>query len=188
MYDISNYIEIGIKEGRCLDQTKPISFESIEYCKENFQPIPFIKEMCGDICEKNITCYNVINNILECNLTKVTDKKTSDSLFLDDRLNDLFLNKRQTNATEYFKNTFSKKEQDNIIKYLDNVFYVGMIDTTDNTVCYVLDVTFLVIIIFLASVMVVKFLTSLFILAKQYPENIDKYIIVNMPCYTENKE
>ena len=197
------------------NETEYNTFDNIAYCSENYKDLPFVHENCGNICKGyktddancdkeclgkrrilNEECYSKVNTILECNITSIpgfpfqtiSDPGSSDALFLDKRLNKIFTDKQSLNATLYFQNTIPEQNQQEIINYLDEMFFVGILDTRYSLVCEILDIVFLVVICSVAFIVVFKFLSSLFILAKQYPEQKDKYVIINMPCYTESVE
>lgn len=212
VYDVSKYINYADTFSKCLPDDGS-DFENINYCSKNYRDLPFVYDKCGSVCQLNEDCYHEVNSILNCNitstisLTNITDPldpssttiqnittynienpKITDSLYLDTRLNNLFLNKQGLNATVYFENIFPEQDRSDILKYLDDLFFIGVIDTRYVLICEILDMTFLIIMICIASIIVIKFLSSLFILAKQYPEHKDKYVIINMPCYTESSQ
>lgn len=192
VYEYSKYIIPGEKEGACIINGT-MGIPSTGYCSKNYKS--FLSDRCGSVCEKDEECYEEINSLLECEfeeiidypLKKVKEEKRMDSLYYDKRLNKMMINKRGRNATEYFENIFEGEDKDQILEFLDH-YFIGIIDTRFNIVCKMFDILFFGIVIMIGLILIVKFLTSLFILAKQYPENKDKCVIINMPCYTESKE
>jgi chitin synthase len=193
VYDVTEYISKGEKFGRCLIEDSNL-FDNIEWCHSNYKDLPYVNENCGSVCVRNKQCYETVNNALFCNSTLAlngSDIKTleSDSFYLDSRLNKVLTNKPKLNATIYFENIFkdlSEQERKEIIEYMDKMFFIGIIETNFVVFCYVVDLTFFIVMIIIASIIVLKFLSALFILAKQYPEEKNKYVIINMPIYTEN--
>jgi chitin synthase len=195
VYDITEYIKEGEKFGRCLVEDSHL-FNNIEWCHSKYKNLPYVNENCGSICEREKKCYEEVNEVLKCNSNTTNNEiseKSSDSFFMDKRLNKLFNNKLNKNATVYFNNIFedlTNKQRQELLTYLDESFFMGIIETDSDIqpICYVLDYIFLIVMVCIAAVIVFKFLTALFILAKQYPEVKNKYVIINMPVYTENLE
>lgn len=201
VYDFSRYLTYADTYGMCLP---PVSdgFSNIEYCSENYRSLPFVDEECGNICQRDKECYFKLNTFLNCNITEISSTVgndttltyevenylKTDALYLDSRLNKMFLNKQELNATKYFENVFPEQDRSSVLQYLDDLYFIGVLDTRYILICEILDITFLTIICIVAFIIVFKFLSSLFVLAKQYPEQNDKYVIINMPCYTETLE
>ncbi|KFY07300.1 hypothetical protein V492_07267 [Pseudogymnoascus sp. VKM F-4246] len=71
---------------------------------------------------------------------------------------------------------------------MDNLFYVGDLDTRNSVKCQFATYLILAITIVLCSVIVFKFLAALQFGTKNIPENLDKFIICQVPAYTEDEE
>lgn len=71
---------------------------------------------------------------------------------------------------------------------LANLFYVGDLDTRNSTKCQFADYLPLVVSILLCSVVVFKFAASMQLGAKNTPEKLEKFIICQIPAYTEDEE
>jgi chitin synthase len=71
---------------------------------------------------------------------------------------------------------------------MDNLFYVGNLDTRNSPQCLFATYILLAISILLVSVICVKFLAALQFGGKNMPENLDKFIIATVPAYTEDEE
>ena len=71
---------------------------------------------------------------------------------------------------------------------LDNLFYVGDLDTRDSTRCQFSRYILLAISILLVSVIGFKFLAALQFGKKTLPENLDKFVICTVPAYTEDED
>lgn len=71
---------------------------------------------------------------------------------------------------------------------LDNLFYIGRVDTRNSTQCVFARYLILAISIFLASILLFKFLAALQFTRKNSPENLDKFIMCQVPAYTEDEE
>ncbi|RAK73582.1 chitin synthase class Va [Aspergillus fijiensis CBS 313.89] len=71
---------------------------------------------------------------------------------------------------------------------LDNLFFVGHVDTRNSAQCLFARYFILAISIFIVSVVVFKFLAALQFTRKNLPENLDKFIICQVPAYTEDED
>lgn len=71
---------------------------------------------------------------------------------------------------------------------LDNLFYVGDLDTRNSVQCQFAAYLVLVISIILCSVIVFKFFAALQFGTKNIPEHLDKFIMCQVPAYTEDEE
>jgi chitin synthase len=76
----------------------------------------------------------------------------------------------------------------NMQQCLDNLFYVGELDTRNAPKCLFAKYFLLAISILLVSVIGFKFFAALQFGGKTLPENIDKFIIATVPAYTEDEE
>ncbi|KXJ92355.1 chitin synthase 6 [Microdochium bolleyi] len=71
---------------------------------------------------------------------------------------------------------------------LDNLFYVGDVDTRNSVRCQFANYLILVISIILCSIIGFKFLAALQFGSKNVPENLDKFVMCQIPAYTEDEE
>lgn len=71
---------------------------------------------------------------------------------------------------------------------LDNAFYAGLVDNRNSFRCQFAQKLLLIVSIFLSLIMIVKFLASLQLGSRPAPEDHDKFVICNVPCYTEDEE
>lgn len=71
---------------------------------------------------------------------------------------------------------------------LSNLFYIGTVDTRNSPKCLFAIYLLLAISIMLVSVILFKFLAALQFTRKNMPENLDKFIICQIPAYTEDEE
>lgn len=106
--------------------------------------------------------------------------------YLDSRLNTTIMNRIGQDATPLFESTFPKYQQNDLVDYLSR-YEAGSLDVRYNTVCHILDYTYLIFVCAIAGILVIKFLTSLCTLIKQYPKCDAQYLIVIVPCYTESE-
>ncbi|KAI8985511.1 chitin synthase-domain-containing protein [Pilobolus umbonatus] len=71
---------------------------------------------------------------------------------------------------------------------LRNLFFVGKVDTRRSVACQFSEYSLLIITGFLCAVILVKFLAALQLGATREPEEYDKFIVCQVPCYTESEE
>ncbi|KAF2723367.1 glycosyltransferase family 2 protein [Polychaeton citri CBS 116435] len=71
---------------------------------------------------------------------------------------------------------------------MDNLFYVGDVDTRNSPQCLFAKYILLAISILLVSVIGFKFLAALQFGKKNMPENLDKFVICTVPAYTEDED
>ncbi|KAE8165952.1 chitin synthase-domain-containing protein [Aspergillus tamarii] len=71
---------------------------------------------------------------------------------------------------------------------LDNLFFVGKVDTRNSAQCQFARYFILAISILICSVVIFKFAAALQFGKKNIPENLDKFIICQVPAYTEDEE
>ncbi|KAI0021281.1 class V chitin synthase [Xylariomycetidae sp. FL0641] len=71
---------------------------------------------------------------------------------------------------------------------LDNLFYVGDVDTRNSVRCQFAQYLILAVSIILVSIIGFKFLAALQFGGKNIPENLDKFIMCQIPAYTEDED
>jgi chitin synthase len=71
---------------------------------------------------------------------------------------------------------------------LDNLFYVADVDTRNSVRCRFADYLILAISVMLCSIIGFKFLAALQFGGKNVPENLDKFVMCQIPAYTEDEE
>ena len=112
-----------------------------------------------------------------------------DSDFMDDRVVSLFAQNAGADVTEKFQ----ALNIDNALRgrmqlCLDNLFYVGDLDTRNSAQCQFSVYILLAISILLASIIGFKFLAALQFTKKNVPETLDKFVMCTVPAYTEDEE
>jgi len=118
-----------------------------------------------------------------------TPSEIPDSNFMDDRIVRLFQQTSGTDATKYWDALNMDSATKGRMKVcLDNLFYIGDVDTRNSTQCLFAKYILLAISIFLVSVICFKFLAALQFGKKNVPENLDKFVICQVPAYTEDEE
>ncbi|KAI9216513.1 P-loop containing nucleoside triphosphate hydrolase protein, partial [Blastocladiella britannica] len=72
------------------------------------------------------------------------------------------------------------------IPCLDAIAYVGVVDNRDYLVCNISSYILKAVTYIMVAVMVIKFLSALQLGKKRTPEDINKYVIMQVPCYSES--
>ena len=112
-----------------------------------------------------------------------------DSNFMEQSVIDLFQQRAGDDISKYWEALSLDPELRSRMKVcLDNLFYVGDLDTRNSTQCLFAKYVLLAISILLVSVIGFKFLAALQFGKKNMPENLDKFIICTVPAYTEDEE
>jgi chitin synthase len=108
--------------------------------------------------------------------------------FLDPKLVDLVKSKAGTDLSEDFGNQLNNTAQSYNLQCLDNMFYVGKTDFRKTAKCQVNDYILLAVTIILCAVIIIKFLAALQLGSKRRPANQDKFVICQVPAYTEGED
>ncbi|RDW90316.1 chitin synthase class Va [Aspergillus mulundensis] len=112
-----------------------------------------------------------------------------DTEFMDPLVVDLFQQKSGEDITKYWKDLpLSPAMREDMLLCLNNLFIVGHVDTRNSTQCQFAQYFILAISILICSVVVFKFFAALQFGKKNLPENLDKFIICQVPAYTEDEE
>lgn len=109
--------------------------------------------------------------------------------FMADSVVDIFRVQSGNDITKYWEGlSLTPTVKQNMKVCLDNLFYVGDLDTRSSAKCQFAKYFLLAISILLVSVIGFKFFAALQFGRKSVPENIDKFIICTVPAYTEDEE
>ncbi|KAL2851992.1 chitin synthase-domain-containing protein [Aspergillus pseudoustus] len=112
-----------------------------------------------------------------------------DTDFMQPLVVDLFQQKSGQDITQlYNRLSLSSKELKDMTDCLNNLFIVGHVDTRNSTQCMFARYFILAISILICSVVLFKFFAALQFGKKNLPENLDKFIICQVPAYTEDEE
>ena len=109
--------------------------------------------------------------------------------FMDQSVVDLFQQKAGQDVTKYWNTLPIESDLRQRMQIcLDNLFYVGDVDTRDSVKCQFAEYLILAISIVLCSVIGFKFFAALQFGGKNIPENLDKFVICQVPVYTEDED
>ncbi|OAA68366.1 chitin synthase [Niveomyces insectorum RCEF 264] len=113
----------------------------------------------------------------------------SDLDFMNQLVVDLFQQKSGTDVTKYWNAlALTPTQKSNMQLCLDNLFYIGDVDTRNSPRCQFAEYFVLAITILLCCVIAFKFLAALQFGTKNVPENLDKFVMCQIPAYTEDEE
>ena len=109
--------------------------------------------------------------------------------FMDSNVVDLFQLRSGQDVTKYWDALNIDGGLRNRMQVcLDNLFYVGDLDTRSSPQCMFSKYILLAISLLLVSVIGFKFLAALQFGKKTTPENLDKFVICTVPAYTEDED
>ncbi|RKP11372.1 chitin synthase-domain-containing protein, partial [Piptocephalis cylindrospora] len=109
--------------------------------------------------------------------------------YLGPGIADLFTSYAGQDNTDRFNNNIQPAEfRPALLNCLRNVFKVGVLDTRKSTRCLVSEYLLLSTSIILVIVILAKFLAALQLGSRRSPEDHDKFIICQVPCYTEGED
>ena len=111
------------------------------------------------------------------------------SNFMDENVVDLFQQRSGQDVTKYWEALkIDPALRSRMQVCMDNLFYVGNVDTRSSPQCQFAKYILLAISLLLVSVICFKFLAALQFGKKNVPENLDKFVIATVPAYTEDEE
>ncbi|KAF2004618.1 glycosyltransferase family 2 protein [Amniculicola lignicola CBS 123094] len=117
------------------------------------------------------------------------DLGTPNVNFMDPSVVDIFRVQAGSDVSKYWEGlNLDPTKKHNMQVCLDNLFYVGAVDTRNSSKCLFAKYFLLAISIVLVSVIGFKFFAALQFSRKSVPENIDKFIICTVPAYTEDED
>ncbi|CAO3613585.1 unnamed protein product [Cunninghamella blakesleeana] len=109
--------------------------------------------------------------------------------FMDNSIVELFRQLAGTDISKHFDALPIDEElRHRQLVCLRNLFFVGKLDTRRSAQCLFSEYFLLIITGFLCAVILFKFLAALQLGAQREPEEYDKFIICQVPCYTESEE
>ncbi|KAI9828241.1 MAG: hypothetical protein M1826_006067 [Phylliscum demangeonii] len=112
-----------------------------------------------------------------------------DRNFMDDQVVDLFQQRAGQDLTKHWLAlNLDPDRRARMQLCMDNLFYVGRLDTRNSARCLFAQYIMLAISILLVTVIGFKFFAALQFGRKPAPENLDKFIICQVPAYTEDED
>lgn len=112
-----------------------------------------------------------------------------DTNFMDEGIVSLFQTRSGQDLTKYWEALDMTPEyRQNMLTCMNNLFYVGDLDTRDSVQCQFAKYILLAVSMLLVSVIGFKFFAALQFSRKNVPENLDKFLICTVPAYTEDED
>lgn len=110
--------------------------------------------------------------------------------FLDPTLEEMVQNNQGEDITQDYNNWLARNESAAQANYycLNNVFYIGKTDFRATPKCQVNNYILLVFTIILCAVILIKFLAALQFGTQRRPAPQDKFVICQVPAYTEGED
>ncbi|QRW16570.1 chitin synthase [Rhizoctonia solani] len=111
--------------------------------------------------------------------------------FIDSRVTALFRQQPGQDITKNIRRELDKmssEDQAKIYACMKNVFYVGKTDFRKTPKCQFSSVLLIVFAAIIAVTILAKFLAALQLTGKRSPEAMDKFVICQVPAYTEDEE
>ncbi|KAI1386251.1 glycosyltransferase family 2 protein [Hypoxylon trugodes] len=109
--------------------------------------------------------------------------------FMDDLVVDLFQQKAGSDVTKLWNALdIDSGMRERMQLCLDNLFYVGDVDTRNSTKCQFAQYLILAVSILLCAIIGFKFFAALQFGGKNIPENLDKFVMCQIPAYTEDED
>ncbi|KAF9436264.1 hypothetical protein BGZ76_004446 [Entomortierella beljakovae] len=107
--------------------------------------------------------------------------------FIPKAVIDIFTNNPGSDISKEFKKLPSDI-QANTKQCLDNAFYIGVLDERLTVKCQIGNWILVAASVLMGGVVLIKFLAALQLSSKREPINYDKFVICQVPCYTEGDE
>ncbi|CAO3690152.1 unnamed protein product [Rhizopus stolonifer] len=132
-----------------------------------------------------------INDYMSTAKTYDSGSTSSDYHFLHSTVEEIFTKFSGTDATDkwnQYKESMSPEQQEQNMNCLNNYFYIGDVDLRDSPRCMFTNYFLLCAALLMVLVIAVKFLAALQFGGAPTPEDHDKFVICQVPCYTEDEE
>ncbi|KAJ2760004.1 hypothetical protein H4S06_001948, partial [Coemansia sp. BCRC 34490] len=110
--------------------------------------------------------------------------------FLDSNVVNMFEQKKGQDITDQWNQYFADNANMRNLHYqcLRGAFYVGKVDIRKSARCYAANYLLLAGSIALVSIIFFKFIAALQLSSRREPEPGDRFVLMNVPCYTEGEE
>ncbi|KAL9560428.1 hypothetical protein PS6_000160 [Mucor atramentarius] len=109
--------------------------------------------------------------------------------FLDPQVVELFQTNAGTDLTEKFNAlSLSADQKYRELACIRNLYFVGMVDQRNSTKCQFSTYFLLAVTICLCIVVFFKFIAAIRIGSARVPEELDKFVICQVTCYTEDED
>lgn len=120
--------------------------------------------------------------------TQKTQQGNPNYKFFDEKVENLFKNNPGEDITQQWVDTLNSTTKGASLQCLQDLFYKGKVDFRDSPRCVVNNYILLAFTIVLCIVIGVKFLAALQLGSKRRPAQQDKFVICQVPAYTEGED
>ena len=132
---------------------------------------------------------NYVNGYRIAQFKQGAEASDVDTSFMDGTVINMFQNGAGQDVSKYWDNiNLDSALKSRMLVCLNNLYYIGNVDTRDSTQCLFAKYILLSISILLVSVIGFKFLAALQFGKKNLPEDLEKFIICTIPAYTEDED
>ena len=160
---------------------------SPEYVQKLSQKQQSIAILNGKVYD--MTTYLTGGRKMRAKAGEKLDDDVSQTQFMDQAVVSLFQVSAGDDITKFWNSlTISPEVKNRMMTCLDHLFYVGDVDTRNSTRCKFAEYLVLAVSVLLASVIAFKFFAALQFGGKNLPENLDKFVMCQIPAYTEDEE
>lgn len=121
----------------------------------------------------------------------LTTEDQADRQFMADQVVEIFTYNSGKDVTQLINNLASTIGHDVVNRQtqcLRNLFIIGKVDTRDSAQCQFSTYILLALSCVMVAIIGFKFLAALHFGSARAPENHDKFVICQVPCYTEGEE
>lgn len=125
------------------------------------------------------------------NGTDLTSTDQGDRRFMSDQIVSLFTYESGKDVTQLLDNLAGTIGQDVVDRQrqcLRNLFMIGEVDTRDSAQCQFSTYILLALSCVMVAIIGFKFIAAIHFGSSRAPENHDKFVICQVPCYTEGEE
>ncbi|KAJ9262091.1 CAZyme family GT2 [Paecilomyces variotii] len=159
---------------------------SAQYMKTLADKSTYIASINGDVFD--FTSYVAGGRRTQAPVGKSVPKNVNTD-FMEPTVVQLFQERAGQDITKYWQNLDLDPElRDRMWRCMNNLFFVGHVDTRNSPRCQFAQYFLLAISITLCSVITFKFFAALQFGRKNTPEHLDKFVICQVPAYTEDEE
>ncbi|MBW0492481.1 hypothetical protein O181_032196 [Austropuccinia psidii MF-1] len=154
-------------------------------------PIVYGHKLISSLAQnRSIAIYNGgIYDLTDFLYTYNTQNLNSQYQYIDKAITDLFQQQPGQDLTKSINSlSLNATSKSASLTCLRNMFYLGEIDFREGPKCTVANYILLAFTILIAAAVVAKFVAALQLGTKRMPELRDKFVICQVPCYTEGEE
>lgn len=179
-------------------------FEQMKYLRSNYKKgyLGYTPKAINKLIEKerktvaqlhgylyDVTSYVLGDIAVRAPDGEDVDKSEVDTSFMSPELITLFQSNNGKDITKKWEALdIDSTLRKNMEECLNQIFLTGKVDTRDSVRCKFARYFLLAISIFMVTIIGVKFFAALQFSKKNFPENIENFLICQVPAYTEDEE